>query len=243
LKTGQPIGSPLIHGEGLTAVAYSADGLRIATGGSDGVAHVWDATTGRPLIKPLVHRRGVWSVAFSPDGSRLATATGDGDVRIWDARTGEPITPPLKHRSNVRHVAFSSDGQRLALAGGSADKLGEVRIWELQANRLPLRDLERIARLLAAAEIGEMSGLDGLSTEVIVRLWSELRSTHPELFSVSQEERIRWHQTQAEECEHRANWFGASFHLGRLARLDGTNVEWAKRLKFVEAELSQDLGK
>ena len=101
------------HVDGVTAVAWSPDGSRIATGSAVGV-RVWDAVTGEDLFSlELECGRGVESVAWSPDSRRIATGSIFGDVRVWDAVTGENVLS-LEHDHRVGSVAWSPDGRRIA---------------------------------------------------------------------------------------------------------------------------------
>ena len=72
------------HTLAATSVAWSPDGLRLATAGGEGTVKIWEALTGRELLTLRDHVTRVTSVAWSPDGRRLATA-GEGTVKIWDA--------------------------------------------------------------------------------------------------------------------------------------------------------------
>jgi WD40 repeat protein len=65
------------------AVAFSADGTRLASAGDDGTVRLWDPTSGEQLLVLRGHAGLVSSVAFSPDGSRLASVGADGYVRVW----------------------------------------------------------------------------------------------------------------------------------------------------------------
>jgi WD40 repeat protein len=67
-------------------VAYSPDGTKLATGGTDGAAKVWNAETGELLATYLGHNSGVHTVGFNPSGSRLASGGRDGAVRIWEVK-------------------------------------------------------------------------------------------------------------------------------------------------------------
>ena len=66
------------HDGPVYSLAFSPDGRRVATGGADRTARIWDAETGRELHRLTGHASDVWFVAFSPDGRRLLTL-GSGD--------------------------------------------------------------------------------------------------------------------------------------------------------------------
>src|SRR5262249_15350877 len=63
------------------AMALSPDGTRVACGGDDRVAPVWDTGTGRQLALCRGHTSKVLAVTFRRDGQRLVTASQDGTVR------------------------------------------------------------------------------------------------------------------------------------------------------------------
>jgi WD40 repeat protein len=98
------------------AVAFSDDGRRALTGGSDHVVRQWDVATGRPRGKRLLHPFPVWAVAFSPDARVILTGNGPvdgrgGEARLWDAATGRLCRAPLPHPAPVTQIAFSPDGR------------------------------------------------------------------------------------------------------------------------------------
>jgi WD40 repeat protein len=110
---------------GVSSVAFSPDGQRLAVTRGESAVEVWDTAAGR---ETLTIRGGYTPVAFSPDGKRLASASPDGAVKIWDAVTGQEALTLRGHADEIRSLAFSPDGWRLA----SASHDGTVLIWDAQ---------------------------------------------------------------------------------------------------------------
>jgi WD40 repeat protein len=75
-----------LKGHALTVldVAFSPDGLRLATTSGDNTVRLWDLTAGQEILK-LVGSGYVDRVRFVSDGRRLIGATHDRRIRVWDA--------------------------------------------------------------------------------------------------------------------------------------------------------------
>ncbi len=126
----KPLGEPLTgHSEPVLSVAFSPDGLTLASGSFDNTVRLWDVLRQKALGEPLTgHSKSVYSVAFSPDGLTLASGSSDNTVRLWDVQLRKPLGEPLTgHSKSVYSVAFSPDG--LTLASGSSDN--SVRLWDV----------------------------------------------------------------------------------------------------------------
>jgi WD40 repeat protein len=113
------------HSDRVLAVAISADGTRVASGGLDGMVIVWDASTGRKLRVLKGHSDSIRALAFSPNGMALVSGSEDKTVRIWNIDSAT-VSRTLAMHSAVDGVSFSPDGRFLAL--GDVDS--EVRLLD-----------------------------------------------------------------------------------------------------------------
>jgi WD40 repeat protein len=113
------------HADAVTAVAWSPDGRRIASGSDDMTVQVWDAADGGHVYTYQGHSDQVIAVAWSPDGRRIASASNDHTVQVWDAASGGRILIYQVQKANVTAVAWSPDGGRIASASYET-----VQIWD-----------------------------------------------------------------------------------------------------------------
>jgi WD40 repeat protein len=75
---GDPVRLPVL------AVAFSPDGKRLVTGGTDRTVHLWDVASGKLLQTLTGHSMTVTGVAFLEDGKRIASSSLDHTIRLWD---------------------------------------------------------------------------------------------------------------------------------------------------------------
>ena len=118
------------HANGVNAVVFHPNGLKVVSGGEDRKIRVWDIKTGGCEMELEGHRSAVNSVAISPDGGRILSGGGDhlGEdcvVKLWDARTGKTLASWDGHQRAVNTVCYSPDG-RLGLSGSSDST---IRMW------------------------------------------------------------------------------------------------------------------
>ena len=82
-------------------VAWSADGERLVSAGSDGILRWWNPQNGECILSRQGHEGPVQSLRPSPDGRLLASCGDDGAIQIWEMDSGEHVSD-LAPRSPVR---------------------------------------------------------------------------------------------------------------------------------------------
>jgi WD40 repeat protein len=126
-------------------VAWSPDGNRIATIGSDGMLRFWSPDASEEAQKPLQLEGTPSAIAWRPDGRALAVSIEERGVVIVDPDSRETFFG-LPGSSDSSSLAWSPDGSLLAAAASKpAEEEGEygipepAQIWTLGAARLARR--------------------------------------------------------------------------------------------------------
>ncbi len=113
------------HRGPVTAVLWSSDGQRIASGSWDQTVQVWNSTTGERFFTYAQHQAGITALGWSPNGRYLASGDRDGCIHVWEAATGKHFFTYHGHASAITALAWSHDGKKIASA--SDDQV--VDIW------------------------------------------------------------------------------------------------------------------
>lgn len=75
------------------SVAFSPDGLQLASGSEDCSIKLWEVSSGKEIATLKGHVYSVNSVAFSLDGKRLASGSGDSYIKLWIRPAARNLTP------------------------------------------------------------------------------------------------------------------------------------------------------
>ncbi|MGE5560170.1 MAG: tetratricopeptide repeat protein, partial [Chloroflexota bacterium] len=119
------------HPKGMLTAAFSPDGSRLLTSGSEDATCLWDVASGE-CLRTIEQGAGAWSVAFAADGKSAVIPKLD-ELRIWDLEAGTCLKtwkPSFSFGVRVgswhSHVSFHPDGRRVVAATSD----GEIRIWD-----------------------------------------------------------------------------------------------------------------
>lgn len=114
----KPIRTFTQHLAGISSLAASSDGTRIAAGETTGAIYVWDATKGEVLGVLPGHGQVVTAVAFRPAAAaEFASAGGDGRLRIWNTESRQLVGEGGGAKDYLNSLAFAADGGWICAAG------------------------------------------------------------------------------------------------------------------------------
>ena len=134
--------------DGVTALAFNADGTLLACGNYDGGLKVWDAATGKVRLS-IECQNPVIAVGFHADAKSLVSIAGPDlwavptyEINVWDLRTGK-ATRSMRGQG----ASFGFKGLSLSPNGRvtAAVSYGErLTIWDVTTGREQYTLEERI---------------------------------------------------------------------------------------------------
>ncbi len=129
------------HEGPVLGLAFSPDGLQLASVSRDRTVRSWEIESGVSTRVIRGHTDIVTSLAFSPDGDRLVTGSQDATARVWDLtldeetgdaafawawKDGGPTEAIAYSRQGRELVSYRRDGVIERHESGSFGKVGEI---------------------------------------------------------------------------------------------------------------------
>jgi WD40 repeat protein len=160
---GAPGRAPLVlagHEQPITALVFTADGRRLASGSEDATVRLWDLAAADPAAAPEVlrgHGEPVTDLALVPRRGWLASASEDGTVHLWDLAVHPAASQGglHGHRGDVTCLAVGPAGDLIVT--GSEDRT--ARVWRLDLYERTLGELAARAHAVAGRDLsaGELA--------------------------------------------------------------------------------------
>jgi WD40 repeat protein len=165
---GEPSTLLNTHEGGVKGIAFTSDGLRLASVSADTTVRLWSL---EPNISEDAvlhgHRDAVNTAAFHPDGHWLVTAGADREIRLWDTRTLQTAAVYEGHLDEITSLAFALNGS--LIVSGSRD--GTVRLWDVngETGSTILGEHQHWVREVRVSPSGGIAA--SASSDTTIRLW------------------------------------------------------------------------
>jgi WD40 repeat protein/tRNA A-37 threonylcarbamoyl transferase component Bud32 len=156
------------HEGPVSALAYSPDGQRLASGSADTTIRVWNPAAGQEVAVLRGHEKPVEWLSYSPDGRRLCSLD-EGSGRLWDTTTSRQVAV-LGGPAGRITALFTPDGGRLVIGS-------DRQVWVADAatgrRTAVLGSHEHQVVQLAVSRGGKRIASHGFH-ENTIRLWDGL---------------------------------------------------------------------
>ncbi|MBL9114316.1 MAG: hypothetical protein JNJ83_04865 [Verrucomicrobiaceae bacterium] len=172
------------HRDALHAVALSADGTRLATGGYDQLIKLWDTASGKEVTTLKGHNGSVNGLSFRPDSKVLASASADRTIKLWDTTKGSRLDTFSQPTKEQFAVAFTPDGKKV-IAGGADNR---IRIWEVSptategSNPIQATQFAHEGAVLALSFSKDGKLLASSASDKTIKLWDASTFSEKSIF-------------------------------------------------------------
>lgn len=153
------------HPYKVLAVALTADGKLVVTGGYDGSLRAWRVEEQREIWN-IPSKGSVLSLAASSAGGVIAAGLRDRSARLFESDTGRELAR-LDHEGQVDLVVFSPDGKYLLTSSPGTS----AQLWLVATGR-PVTSLSHGAKVLALGFAADSSLAVTGSLDGTARIWS-----------------------------------------------------------------------
>ena len=113
------------HEGAITALKFSLDNTKLASGSADKTARAWNLADGKELAKFAEHTNTVTGVAFNSNAQQMASGAADNSLKLWNVADAKELFNFAGHTGAITDVAFTPNNQSMISA--SADQT--IRLW------------------------------------------------------------------------------------------------------------------
>ena len=99
----------------MAAIAFSPDGVELASGGTDQKIRLWNAVSGEMLHEITTTEAKTLAIAYHPDGKMVAVAGVDGIVSIYDHENERALLSWDAGVGEIFTISYSTDGSKLGV--------------------------------------------------------------------------------------------------------------------------------
>jgi hypothetical protein len=114
---------PKKHTEWIYCVAFSPDGVLLATADRNGGLFIWEAENGREYLKLGGHGGAITGLSWRNDSNILGSCSEDGSIKLWEMENGGQVKNWGAHGGGVASMEFARDGRILSCGRDKVTKL------------------------------------------------------------------------------------------------------------------------
>jgi WD40 repeat protein len=184
------------HSDDITSLAWSSNGLWIASGSLDNSTKIWSTSTWN-VLRTFNHPAPVNELSWSKNTQRLALSYGNGTIHIYNSVGWNLIQNLSQHVEDVNALDWNPTGSALS----SGDKTGTIEIWDTSS----WNSIETLGMLGGISDLkwsNDGTKLAACSDEGTIRVWDTTTWLELRSFDVTSgneaTESIAWNPTDSE---------------------------------------------